>query len=434
MPLSIVILAAGQGTRMRSETPKVLHEISGKPMIHHILDAAVGLNGEITVVLNHRYEEIKKRIERNYPKVSFHRQDADNYPGTGGALRGMTFPDGKVLILNGDMPLVTTESLKKLVDIDSDMTMSVIETANPSGYGRVKIEKDNVRAIVEERDCTKEELEIETVNAGVYCVDAKTLQRYIPLIENDNSQREYYLTDIVEMAVSDGLRIKALYVPEAEFKGVNSRVDLSEAEEIMQKRIRRKWMLLGTTMHMPESIYIDARAVLEGECTLENGVRIEGECVVSDSRIRAHSVVECSKIIESSVGPLAHIRPGSYVEKSHIGNFVEIKKSNLKGIKAGHLSYLGDCEADEGSNIGAGTITCNYDGKSKHRTVIGKNVFIGSDTQLVAPVTLGDDTIIAAGTTVTGDIPSGALGISRTPLKIVAGFFYRFFGRKEKKC
>jgi bifunctional UDP-N-acetylglucosamine pyrophosphorylase/glucosamine-1-phosphate N-acetyltransferase len=429
MSLSVVILAAGKGTRMKSSTPKVLHTISGKPMLFHAIDAAAKISDDITIVLHHQYDRVKEAVESAYKKVRFHRQDAENYPGTGGALRGIDFRHDRVLILNGDMPLVTTHSLLRLSDAGGEIAMSVIPLDDPSGYGRVVIEGGEVRRIVEEKDCTPEEKRIHTVNAGVYCVRREVLEWFIPRLSDDNAQGEYYLTDIVEMAVEEGLHVKPVFVEEEEFKGVNSRVDLAHAEELMQRRIRRSWMLEGVTMRLPETIYIDCRAEFLGECELESGVQIHGRCRIENAHIKAHSVLEDAVIRDSSVGPMARIRPGSNLSRTQIGNFVEVKKSMLKGVKAGHLSYLGDAEIGEGTNIGAGTITCNYDGKAKYRTVIGRDVFVGSDTQLVAPVTIEDETIIAAGSTVTRDVPSGALAISRAPLKIVEGFYRKFFGK-----
>jgi len=233
------------------------------------------------------------------------------------------------------------------------------------------------------------------------------------------------------MAKDDNLKIKPVWVDEVAFKGVNSRFDLAEAEELMQKRIRQKWMQAGVTMHLPSTIYIDSRVKFSGECILENGVTIHGESVIETSHIKSHTVIEDAIIKNSSCGPMARVRPGSVLTDTHIGNFVEVKKSQLKGVKAGHLSYLGDAQIDEGTNIGAGTITCNYDGIKKYKTKIGKNVFVGSDTQLVAPVTIEDNVIIAAGTTVTKDVKEGSLAISRTPQKSIKDFFYKFFKKEE---
>ena len=431
MSVSIVILAAGQGTRMKSTKPKVLHPISGKPMLFHIIDSAKKISDDITVVLYHKFDEVKEAIESKYSGIKFHKQQADIYAGTGGALMGLEFDKSRVLILNGDMPLVTSKALTPLVESRADITMSVIELVEPSGYGRVIIDKDGgIKAIVEQKDCTPEQLCIKYVNAGVYCVDSKLLSRYIPKLSNDNAQGEYYLTDIIKMAVDEGKEVAPIFVAEEDFKGVNSKYDLAEAEDIMQNRIKKQLMLNGVTMHLPDTIYIDCQAKFIGECEIEQGVQIIGECEIKESIIKAYSVVEHSIIDSSDIGPLAHIRPNSKIKDTHIGNFVEVKKGELNGIKAGHLSYLGDCYIDEGSNIGAGTITCNYDGRAKYRTNIGKNVFIGSDTQLVAPVNIEDDTIIAAGSTITKDVPKGALAISRTPQRIVREFFYKFFGKK----
>jgi bifunctional UDP-N-acetylglucosamine pyrophosphorylase/glucosamine-1-phosphate N-acetyltransferase len=417
---------------MKSSLPKVLHPLSGKPMLFHALDAAQELSDDITLILHHQADRIRQTVEAQYHGVAFHLQDAEHYPGTGGALRDVRPQYERTLILNGDMPLVTAEALRRLDDGTSDLAMSIIELDDPSGYGRVIIDANgHVQAIVEEKDCTPDQKAITSTNAGVYCVRTDLLARYIPRLRNDNAQSEYYLTDIVQLAVDEGHTVRPVVVPEMLFKGVNSRRDLSVAETLMQQRIRQQWMLQGVTMHLPETIYIDSRATFEGECEIENGVRIEGACRIQRSRIRAHTVIEESTLIDSTVGPLAHLRPGSTLRDSKVGNFVETKNATLTGVKAGHLSYLGDATIDEGTNIGAGTITCNYDGKTKHRTVIGKNVFIGSDSQLVAPVTLEDNTLIAAGSTVTKDVPEGALAISRTPMKLVAGFFHKFFAKEN---
>ncbi|MEY3090462.1 MAG: glucosamine-phosphate N-acetyltransferase/UDP-N-acetylglucosamine pyrophosphorylase [Pseudomonadota bacterium] len=430
MSISVVILAAGQGTRMKSSTAKVLHSISGKPMLFHAIDAAKQLSNDITVVLYHQAEEIQKAIETEYTNIHFHMQDALKFPGTGGAMKGVKVQHEKALILNGDMPLVTMQALIALTQGDADINMSVIQMDNPSGYGRVVIDEANVSEIVEEKDCTTEQKKIQSVNAGVYCVKRDLLDHYIPQLSNHNAQQEYYLTDIIKMAVDEGKMVHPVFVQEEEFKGVNSKFDLAKAEEIHQQRIKEKWMKAGITMRLPETIYIDTKATFEGECFLENGVTILGACHIIDSHIKAHSTIETSYIKNSDVGPLGRIRPDSKLIDTHIGNFVEVKKSTLTGVKAGHLSYIGDATVGEGSNIGAGVITCNYDGKHKYQTIIGKNVFVGSDSQLVAPVTIEDDVLIAAGTTVTKNVEKGSLALSRTPMKTIQNFFYKFFGEK----
>jgi bifunctional UDP-N-acetylglucosamine pyrophosphorylase/glucosamine-1-phosphate N-acetyltransferase len=433
MSISVVILAAGQGTRMKSSTPKVLHEISGKSMLFHTIDAAKNVSDDITVVLYHQAERIQKEIEESYEGIHFHMQDAQQFPGTGGAMKGVKVNHSKVLILNGDMPLITTGSLHALMEGDADINMSVIQLDNPNGYGRVVILDGNVHEIIEEKDCIPAQREIQTVNAGVYCVRKELLDRYIPALSNENAQAEYYLTDIIKMAVDGNKTVHPVMVQEEEFKGVNSKLDLAHAEEIMQERIRAEWMKAGVTMHLPQTIYIDSRATFEGECILESGVSIQGKSKIIDSHIKANSVIEDSLIENSDVGPMGRVRPGSTLIDTHIGNFVEVKKSILTGVKAGHLAYIGDASIDKGSNIGAGVITCNYDGKNKYKTTIGKNVFIGSDTQLVAPIIIEDDVIIAAGTTVNKNIAKGELAISRAPMKTIKNFFYKFFLTESDK-
>ena len=428
--LSVVILAAGQGTRMKSSTPKVLHRISGKSMLFHAIDAAQEISDDITVVLYHQAERIQKEIEAAYSGIHFHMQDAVQFPGTGGAMKGVRTQNERTLILNGDMPLITKNSLLALTSGDADINMSVITLEDPSGYGRVIIDKGQVKEIVEQKDCNETQLATKTVNAGIYAVNTALLERYIPQLSNDNAQSEYYLTDIVKMAVDEEKTINPIYVEEEEFKGVNSKLDLAAAEVIMQRRIRTEWMKAGVTMHLPETIYIDCHALFEGECVLENGVSIQGSSVIRSSHIKANSVIEDATLENSDVGPMGRIRPDSLLIDTHIGNFVEVKKSILRGVKAGHLSYIGDATVEEGSNIGAGVITCNYDGKNKYKTIIGKNVFVGSDTQLVAPVTIEDDVMIAAGSTINKNVEKGALAISRAPMKTIKNFFYKFFGEK----
>ncbi|WP_456480421.1 bifunctional UDP-N-acetylglucosamine diphosphorylase/glucosamine-1-phosphate N-acetyltransferase GlmU [Nautilia sp.] len=426
--LQIVILAAGKGTRMKSSTAKVLHTICNKSMIEYIIEEALKLTSRIDVVLNHQFEKVSETV-KNYP-VHIIKQDLENFPGTGGALKEVPVKGDKVLILNGDMPLIKAEELKKFEEIDADIVMSVMKLENPDGYGRVVIENGNVKKIVEQKDANEEELKIPYVNAGVYLFKKEVLEKYLPKLSNNNSQKEYYLTDIIEMAENDKLTIKAVEVDEENFKGVNSKKDLARAEEIMCARIRNFWMQNGVIMHLPETIYIDAYSSFEGECEIGNGCVIK-KSVIIESEIRPLSVVEEAVIKNSGVGPMARIRPKSELVNTHIGNFVEVKASRLNGVKAGHLSYLGDSEIDEGTNIGAGTITCNYDGKAKYKTKIGKNVFVGSDTQLIAPVTIEDDVMIAAGSTVNKDIQKGSLAISRAPLKIIKNFYYKFFGREN---
>ncbi len=429
--ISIVILAAGKGSRMKSPKAKVFHTISGKPMLYHIIKSSQEISDDITVVVAHQKEAVIEQMNSYFDDINFCVQDAENFPGTGGAMMGVTPKNEKVLVLNGDMPLITSGALQGFLDTNADIIMSIFDLENPDGYGRVIIEDGQVQRIVEQKDSNEDELKVTTVNAGIYAFSKAVIEKYIPLLSNDNAQEEYYLTDVVAMARADSLDISPLLVDEEHFKGVNSKKDLSDSEEIMQTRIKTTLMNSGVIMQLPSTTYIEEGVVFEGECIVENGCRITGNTVITTSHIKAGSIVEDSIIKNSDIGPLAHIRPASNIEDSHIGNFVETKKSNLKGVKAGHLSYLGDADIDEGTNVGAGTITCNYDGIKKYKTIIGKNVFIGSDTQLVAPVTIQDDVMIAAGTTVTsGTVESGSLILSRTKLKSIKNFYYKFFGKK----
>jgi len=429
--ISIIILAAGKGSRMKSDKAKVLHNICGKPMLYHIIKASKEVSNDVTVVVAHQKDIVKQQMQNYFTDINFVTQDADNFPGTGGAMKNVTPKNEKVLVLNGDMPLINANALQGFLDTDADIIMSIFDLENPDGYGRVKIIDNKVKYIVEQKDASLDELKITHVNAGIYAFSKDVIQKYIPLLDNNNAQKEYYLTDLISMARQDKLLIKPLLVDEQHFKGVNSKKDLSDSEVIMQERINTKWMNDGITMQLPSTIYIEESVKFEGECIVENGCKLVGNTKIINSHIKSGSIIEDSTVKNSDVGPLAHLRPLANIEDTHIGNFVEVKKSNLKGVKAGHLSYLGDSEIDTGTNIGAGTITCNYDGIKKYKTVIGKNVFIGSDSQLVAPVKIEDDVMVAAGTTVTsGNIEKGSLAINRTKLKILKGFYYKFFGIK----
>ncbi len=432
MNLSVIILAAGKGSRMKSSKAKVLHPISGKEMLYFIIKESLKISNDITVVIHHQKEAVQEAMMKHFSDtVNFIIQDAENFPGTGGAVMGIEPKHEKVLVLNGDMPLVTAESLHGFETSDADITMSIFDLQDSSGYGRVIISEKGVERIIEEKDASDQEKAVTTVNAGIYSFSKSVLKKYLPELSNDNAQSEYYLTDIISMARADGLSIKPLLVDEEHFKGVNSKFDLAVAEEIMQERIKEKWMKEGVSMQLPSTIYIEEGVTFNGESIIENGARLCGNTLIENAHIKSGSVIEDSIIKNSDIGPLAHIRPHSHIEDTHIGNFVEVKKSTLKGVKAGHLSYLGDAQIDEGTNVGAGVITCNYDGKAKYQTIIGKNVFIGSDSQLVAPVIIEDDVMIAAGTTVTpGKVEKGSLAVSRAPLKSVAGFYYKFFNKK----
>lgn len=428
---SIIILAAGQGTRMKSDTPKVLHKISGKPMLYYSIKEALKLSDDITVVLYHQFEKVKAEIEKYFSNINFIIQDHKNFPGTGGAVMGIVPKYEKVLVLNGDMPLIQASELEKF-DIDATIVMSVLELESADGYGRVIIENGNVKKIVEQKDASEQELKITIANAGIYQFCSKFLLENLPKLDNNNAQKEYYITDLVEMAISSGKVLKPLVVNEENFKGVNSKVELADAEVIHQNRIKKEFMKAGVIMRLPDTIYIEEGVEIEGESIIENGVSLLGNSKIINSHIKTNSVVEDSIVKDSDVGPMARIRPDSELNKTHIGNFVETKKAKLNGVKAGHLSYLGDCVIDEGTNIGCGTITCNYDGVNKHQTIIGKNVFVGSDTQFVAPVTVENDVLIGAGSTVTGDVKKGQLYLTRAKYRTIDGYFYKHFSSKKK--
>lgn len=428
---SIIILAAGAGTRMKSDTPKVLHKISGKPMLYYSIKEALKLSDDVTVVLYHQFEKVKAEIEKYFSNINFVIQDHKNYPGTGGAVMGITPKYEKVLVLNGDMPLIQANELEKF-EINATIVMSVLELESADGYGRVIIENGNVKKIVEQKDASEDELKITTANAGIYQFETKFLLENLPKLDNNNAQKEYYITDLVEMAISQGKVLKPLVVNEENFKGVNSKVELADAEVIHQNRIKKEFMKAGVIMRLPDTIYIEEGVEIGGESIIENGVSLLGNSKIINSHIKTNSVVEDSIVKDSDVGPMGRVRPGSELTNTHIGNFVETKKAKLTGVKAGHLSYLGDCSIDEGTNIGCGTITCNYDGVNKHQTIIGKNVFVGSDTQFVAPVNIEDDVLIGAGSTVTGNVKKGELYLTRAKAKTIDGFFYKHFSSKKK--
>lgn len=452
MSVSVVILAAGAGTRMKSQTPKVLHKICGKPMLFYSIDEALSLSDDVVIVLFFEASLVQSEVEKAYfeaikeGKLSFHLQDHANYPGTGGAImrgqkEGQEILESKlplkckyddIIILNGDMPLIQANSIQKLCNNPAKVVMSILHLDNPNGYGRVKITNNQVEKIIEQKDASPEELAIKEVNAGVYKIHKSILESYLPRLGNTNAQHEFYLTDVISLSQKDGINIATLIVEEEEFMGVNSKLNLSEAQEVMLTRLRNAAMEQGVIMHLPHTIYIESSVKFSGECIIEQGVQILGHCEISNSHIKAHSVIEHSYIESSDIGPMAHIRPKSEIKNTHIGNFVETKAAYLDGVKAGHLSYLGDCEVGSGSNIGAGVITCNYDGRKKHKTYIGENVFVGSDVQLIAPLQISSNTLIGAGSTISKDIEEGALALSRTPQKNIADGYYKFFPQERE--
>ncbi len=427
MKTSILILAAGLGTRMKSEKPKVLQELCQKSMILHILEKAFAISEDVSVVLSHQKERVEKEILEHFPKTQILEQDLINFPGTAGALKGFTPKNEKVLILCGDMPLVEKTSLEALLQSDGELSLAVFNARDAKSYGRVIIKDDQVEKIVEFKDANEEERKVSICNAGVYVIESKLLAQILPLIDNHNAAKEYYLTDSISLAKKQGASIKAVFVDEDEFMGINDKFELNIAQNLMQEKIKKHWMKQGVIFHLPQSTYIGMDVEFVGECEVYENVRIEGKSKIINSIIKSSSVIENSIVENSDVGPLAHLRPKCELKDTHIGNFVECKNAKLNGVKAGHLSYLGDCEIESGTNIGCGTITCNYDGVKKHKTIIGKNVFVGSDTQFIAPVKIEDDVIIAAGSSVDCNVESGVLFINRAEKKLIKDYFYKKF-------
>jgi bifunctional UDP-N-acetylglucosamine pyrophosphorylase/glucosamine-1-phosphate N-acetyltransferase len=426
--ISIIILAAGKGSRMKSNLPKVLHTISGASMLYYSIKEASKISDDIHIVLYHQAQKVQQEMDKHFSNLKYKIQDHENYPGTGGAVMDIDLKYGKSLVLNGDMPLIQSEELKKFIAIkDCAIVMSVLNLQNPFGYGRVIIEDGNVTKIVEQKDCDENQLKVNIANGGIYCFDTKFLQNHLSKLNNNNSQKEYYITDLVQLAIQSNQKVIPLEVNEENFKGVNSKYDLANAEILHQNKIKKEFMQDGVIMKLPDTIYIEHNVKIQGQSIIENNVTLKGDTTIINSHIKTSSIIEDSIIKDSHIGPMARIRPKSDISDTHIGNFVEIKKSTLDGVKAGHLSYIGDTIIGDGTNIGAGTITCNYDGKKKYQTKIGKNVFIGSDSQLIAPITIEDNVMIGAGSTITQNVENGSLAISRTKQKNIAGFTKKFF-------
>ncbi|MDH5424986.1 MAG: bifunctional UDP-N-acetylglucosamine diphosphorylase/glucosamine-1-phosphate N-acetyltransferase GlmU [Gammaproteobacteria bacterium] len=446
-PLSVIILAAGKGTRMKSAFPKVLHQLAGKPLINHVYDTAISIGAEsVCVVYGHEGE----MLLHNCKNFKCHFAEQKEQLGTGHAvdhaLPYLSMND-TVLILYGDVPLTSEQTLKNLLDKVDDDTIGLltVNLDDPHGYGRiVRDGAKNVKCIVEQKDASPQQLKISEVNTGIMALKADLLRDMLAKINNENAQGEYYLTDVIGLAVDAGKKIETCFAAnEYEVAGVNSRVQLAELERVYQKNHAIKLMESGVTLADPEridvrgnisvgqDIFIDSNVTLSGDVSIEDFVQIGQGCVISDSTIGAGSIIKPYSVIENStigsqveVGPFARVRPGTEMAAgSKVGNFVETKKAIIgEGTKISHLSYVGDAELGKNINIGAGTITCNYDGVNKHKTIIKDNAFIGSDTQLVAPVTVGEGVTVAAGSTITKDTSDGVLVLSRTKQKEIAGW------------
>ncbi len=440
MKLGVVILAAGQGTRMRSSLPKVLHQLANRPLLRHVVDTSNKLHpAQTIIVFGHGGKDVQQAFSSdcNLVWVAQNRQ-----LGTGHAV-DQAIPVladvEQVLVLYGDVPLIQAETLALLIQAasQSDLALLTVDLENPTGYGRiVRDEQGRVQRIVEQKDATATEREITEINTGFLIADKKRLTDWLSRISNDNAQGEYYLTDIVALAVADGIDVKVAQPDDAtEVMGVNDRLQLAQLERYYQCNQAKKLMQQGVALLDPsrfdlrgelvagQDVQIDINVIIEGQVRLGDGVHIGANSVVRNStignrvQILENCLIEDATIgAESVIGPFARIRPGTRLAgNNRVGNFVEIKKSYIdKDSKINHLSYIGDAEVGKGVNIGAGTITCNYDGANKFQTIIGDNAFIGSDSQLIAPVTIGAGATIGAGSTITSDAQPEMLTLSRS--------------------
>ncbi|MDD2161434.1 bifunctional UDP-N-acetylglucosamine diphosphorylase/glucosamine-1-phosphate N-acetyltransferase GlmU [Pseudomonas sp. MIL19] len=446
MSLDIVILAAGQGTRMRSALPKVLHPVAGKAMLGHVIDTARQLkpNG-IHVVIGHGAELVRERLAADDLNFVLQTEQLGTGHAVAQALPALSAE--RVLILYGDVPLIEVETLQRLLQQVSEQQLGLltVNLNDPTGYGRIVRDAAGVvKAIVEHKDASTEQRKISEGNTGILAVPGKKLGDWLGRLSNSNAQGEYYLTDVIAMAVADGLVVATEQAAdEMEVLGANDRIQLSQLERHYQYRAARRLMLQGVTLIDParfdlrgevtvgRDVTIDINVILEGQVVIEDGVQIGPNCVIKNSTLRTGAIVKANSHLEGAevgegadCGPFARLRPGSVLgAKAHVGNFVELKNAKLgEGAKAGHLSYLGDAEIGARTNIGAGTITCNYDGANKFKTVLGEDVFIGSNSALVAPVTLGDRATTGAGSVITSDVPDNTLAVGRAKQRNIEGW------------
>ncbi len=447
MSLHVIILAAGQGSRMKSDQPKVIHKLAGKPMLQHVIDTASQLDAEtIHIVVGHGAETVKETIKDKHINWCLQAEQL----GTGHAVAQSinAIPkDADVLILYGDVPLTSVDTLQELVQSveRKQLSLLTVNLENPIGYGRIiRCADDNIGAIIEEKDATDEQRLVNEVNTGILAMSADALHRYIPLLSNSNAQEEYYLTDIIEIAVKNGDCVVS-HQPqfEQEVQGVNNRLQLCELECWHQSRISEQLMLAGVTLYDPNRIdvrgslefgrdvVIDLNCIFEGHVRLGDGVQIGPNCIIKNATIGSGSIIHANSIIEDTevaenvnVGPFARLRPGTKLSKgSKVGNFVETKKTIVgEGSKINHLSYVGDAILGTNVNVGAGTITCNYDGVNKFKTELGDGVFVGSNSSLVAPVKVGSNATIGAGSTVTKEIEDEQLAVARAKQRNIDGW------------
>ena len=443
----IVVLAAGKGTRMRSQIPKVLHRLAGKPMLTHVLDAAAGIADAQKIVVTGHGADI---VRASYSEAAFTMVEQTEQLGTGHAVTcalGELRAGAKVVILYGDVPLITPATISNmLAAVDKKhIALLTIELPEPSGYGRIiRDSEGHIEAIVEQKDASPEQLHIAEVNTGVMALTTELLSSWLPQIGNQNAQGEYYLTDLIAIARGAGYSVNSVQPTSAsEVEGINSRQQLAALERVYQRQLADRLMASGTSLADPARFdqrgslsagtdnFIDVNCLFEGTVTIGSNVTIGPNCQISDSQIgdgveiKANTVIEQSTIGDHAVlGPFARIRPGTQLgSHTKVGNFVETKKAIVgNGSKINHLSYVGDAELGENVNVGAGTITCNYDGVNKHKTRIGDNSFVGSNSTLIAPVSIGQDGFVAAGSTISSEVPLGHLAVGRAKQRNIPGW------------
>jgi bifunctional UDP-N-acetylglucosamine pyrophosphorylase/glucosamine-1-phosphate N-acetyltransferase len=449
--LNVVILAAGEGKRMRSARPKVLQPLAGRPMLCHLMDTVASLApARVDVVVGVGADQVAHALSGYVAQFPVQQERLGTGHAAQQALASADVDDdSRVLILPGDMPLVRAESLRALLNSEADLALLSFLAEDPTGYGRVVRDAQGVVVgIREQRDASADELAIQEVNSGVMCASAGAFRRWLAAINADNAQGEYYLTDCIALAATEGSRVEAVPVTDAggdgdELMGANDRAQLAVLEQTYQQRARQALMAEGAQLLDPDTVYIrgtvtvgqdvciDAGVVFEGDVRLGDGVSIATGCVLSDSDLAAGTRVQPYCVLEGvrttgacQIGPFARLRPGTALEEGvRIGNFVETKNSHFAaGAKANHLSYVGDAQVGAAANIGAGTITCNYDGANKHLTDIGAGAFIGSNSALVAPVKIGAGATIGAGSTISKDAPEQALTLTRAPQKTIEGW------------
>ena len=438
MSISVIILAAGKGTRMRSSLPKVLQPLAGRPLLGHVIETAQKLQADNIITI---YGHGGELVQHEFAKEQVQWVEQAEQLGTGHAVK-VTLPvlaqDGLSLILSGDVPCITTQTLQKLLDASQASGIGLVTLTLPdaSGYGRIVRENGQIQAIIEHKDASDEQRKIQEINTGIYCVSNAKLHQWLPKLSNNNAQSEYYLTDIVAMAIQDGLEVASVEPERAfEVEGVNDRVQLAtlereyqafQAKQLMQQGVHlidpSRFDLRGS-LTVGQDVRIDINVIIEGDCEFGDNVEIGAGCIIKNTKIAAGTKVQPYSIFDNAlvgentqIGPFARLRPGAKLANEvHIGNFVEVKNTSIGlGSKANHFTYLGDAEIGAGSNIGAGTITCNYDGANKFKTIIGDAAFIGSNSSLVAPVKIGNGATVGAGSVITHDVADNSLAFERS--------------------